>query len=811
MTTLLRSIILVLLDIESFQTKSFKSSDPSYFRSAEPMPKFAKYSLIAFSALIALALIAAGIIAATFNPNDYKPLVIKLVQEKKQRTLAIPGDIKLTFFPRLGADLGRVSLSEHGGSAEFASINNAKVSLALIPLLSKHVVVDRVVVDGIAANIKRFKDGSTNFDDLLSQDESGQQIKFAIDSVHVTNAKILLDDRQNNRQLAVTNLNIETGKIANGVSSKFDISADVKDSNPVIDAKLAAKSGFSIDLDQKHYVLDGLDADIKGRFADFTDLVIQLKGNADLKPTTAQFALDDVALKMSGKHAGQTIDAKFDAPKLAITDKAVAGGKLSGNAKLTEGARTINVNFAVPSFEGSPQAFTLPSLALDVALKDARRDAKAGISGTLSGDLDKMLFTSPQLRVVLEGKEGDRPIKGALNTPLTANMKTQAIELPAIALAFTLPNPGGGLLNLKAAGRAGIDIGKHTLSAALKGNMDDSAFDARLGLAQFAPLAYTIDLAIDRLDADRYQSKPTAAATAAAPEAPLDLAALKDLHASGSVKIGALTVKNIKASNVRFDLRAAAGKVVVSPLAANLYGGTVAGTLSVAASNPSRVEIRQNLQGINLGALLKDAIGKEPVDGKGNLQLDVRMQGTSVTQMKKGLNGSARLELRDGAVRGINVAQAIRDAKAKVGTIKGGEAPRTGTGSGNEKTDFSELSASFRIANGVAHNDDLTMKSPLIRLAGSGDINIGEERLDYLVKATVVSTLQGQGGPELQALKGVTVPVRLSGPWTAIGWKIDFAGLASELAKQKIDEKKEEVKTRLQEQLNEKLKGLFGK
>ncbi|MGE5648765.1 MAG: AsmA-like C-terminal region-containing protein, partial [Bacillota bacterium] len=139
-----------------------------------------------------------------------------------------------------------------------------------------------------------------------------------------------------------------------------------------------------------------------------------------------------------------------------------------------------------------------------------------------------------------------------------------------------------------------------------------------------------------------------------------------------------------------------------------------------------------------------------------------------------------------------------------------------------EKTDFSELSGSFRIANGVAHNDDLSIKSPLMRIGGSGDIDLGAERLDYLVRATVVQSLQGQGGPELQALRGVTVPVRLSGPFAALGWRIDFAGMASELAKQRIDEKKEEVKSKaqkaleeekakVQDQLKDQLKGLFGR
>jgi AsmA protein len=789
------------------------------------MSKTVKYIAIALATLLSLLVIAVGIIAATFNPNDYKPLIIRLVQEKKQRTLVIPGEIKLTFFPKIGADLGRVSLSERNSTDEFVSVNSAKVSLALIPLLSKQLVVDRVKIDGLNANIKRFKDGTTNFDDLLSKEQaSGQQIKFDIDNVSITNARVSFEDQQQGRKFEIAKLDLDTGKIANGVPSKMTLSAEVKGSNPVVDAKISLKSGFMFDLDQKHYVLKSVDADIKGKLADFTDLAVKLAGDADLKLADKRFVLDGVKLTASGKRAAQVFDVKFDAPKLAITDTQVSGGKLNGEAKLTEGGRTIRANFSAPSFEGSPKAFKVPSLALDIGIKDDRLDATAKLSGAISGDIDKLLFTSPQLKLALSGKQGDTAIDGSLTTPFSANMKTQLVDLPNIAATFTLPNPGGGALKLNADGKANLDLGKQTLSALLKGKLDDSTFDAKLGLTKFSPAAYTFDIGIDRLDADRYKSKPVAAA-APKPEAaekPIDLSALRDLHATGSLRIGALQVENIKASNVRLDIRAAGGKVDVNPLSANLYGGTVGGSLSATASTPPRFAVRQNLVGINVGPLLKDAIGKEPIEGRGNVQLDVSTEGGTFTQMKKNLNGTARLELRDGSVRGINLAQVIRNAKSKIGALKGNEPPQTGTASTTEKTDFSEMTGTFRIVNGVARNEDLNIKSPLIRVGGAGEINLAAERLDYLAKVTVVTNLQGQGGPELQSLKGLTIPVRLSGPFTAIGWRVDVEGMASELAKQKVDEKKEEVRSKAQEAVNQqkskvqdqikgKLKDLLGK
>lgn len=786
------------------------------------MPKTVKYILIAVAVLLGLLLSAIGLIAATFNPNDYKPLIIRLVQEKKQRTLAIPGEIKLSFFPKLGADLGRVSLSEHNGSAEFAAVDSAKVSLALIPLLSKQLVVDHVKIDGLRANIRRNQDGSTNVDDLLSKGESGQQIRFDIDGVSIRNAHVVFDDRKEARRLELDKLDIETGKLADGVPSKLKLTADIKGNKPAINANLAARSGFTLDLARKQYVLKGLDAQLKGSLLDLTDLDLKLAGDAGLQPQSKRFTLESIKFSASGKRAGQPVEVKLDIPKLAATDKQVSGGGLNGEAKLADGSNTITLNLSAPSFTGSSQAFKVPAIALEAALKDPKRDVKASIRGALAGDIDKLLLTSPQLALALSGTQEGKAIEGALSTPLSANLGAQLIELPNINAHFVLPTPAGGKLNLKAGGNARVNLGEQTLAAALKGNLDDSAFDAKFGLTRFSPATYSFDIGIDRLDLDRYQEKPTGAAVpkAAAEEKPIDLSALRELRADGSMRIGALKVKNIRASDVRVGLHADGGKLDIGPLAANLYGGSMTGTLSATANN--HFAVRQKLAGIQVGALLKDAIGKAPIEGKGNVQLDVAAGGATVAQIKKALNGSARLELRDGAVRGINIAQAVRGAKAKIGALRGEASPQAGTASDAEKTDFSELTGSFRITNGVAHNEDLNIKSPLLRISGTGDIDLGADRLDYVVRTTVVQSLQGQGGPELQALKGVTVPVRLSGPLAAIGWRIDFAGMASELARQQIDEKKEEVKsraqksleeetTKLQDRFKEQLKGLFGK
>ena len=178
--------------------------------------------------------------------------------------------------------------------------------------------------------------------------------------------------------------------------------------------------------------------------------------------------------------------------------------------------------------------------------------------------------------------------------------------------------------------------------------------------------------------------------------------------------------------------------------------------------------------------------------------MDVQTSGATVAALKKALNGTASLNLKDGALKGINLAESFRKAKAALGAKGATEQAANKT----DKTDFSEMSASFVIRNGVAHNEDLSAKSPFLRLSGAGDINLGADTMDYLAKAAIVNSAGGQGGKELESIKGLTVPVRLTGPLDSLKYSIDYASMVSESAKQQLQQK-------VQEQLGEKLKGLF--
>jgi AsmA protein len=348
--------------------------------------------------------------------------------------------------------------------------------------------------------------------------------------------------------------------------------------------------------------------------------------------------------------------------------------------------------------------------------------------------------------------------------------------------------------------------------------LDESTIKGKAGLARAKVAAYDFDLNIDKLNLDRYLASSEKKKEEAAPakktepkdaDAPVDLSGLKGLNAKGRLEIGSLQVQGLKLAAVKTEIRAADGRAEIGPHSANLYEGTLAGTLAL-DGNANRVALKETLSGIAIGPLLRDVAQQDRVEGKGNVALDVSAAGKTVNAMKGALNGSAKVALRDGAVKGVDIGAILNKARSALGS----QSAQAADGS-KERTDFSELNATFAIKNGVARNEDLEVKAPLFRVTGAGDINIARSTIDYTAKAALVATTQGQGGKEREQVAGLTVPVKLTGPLADMKYSVDYRGAASELAKSKVGERAKEAieksRGKVEDKVRDRLKGLIGR
>lgn len=646
------------------------------------MTKRSRMICIVLATLLGLAVLAVWL--ARFDPNDYKPWLIELVQQKTQRTLTIPGHIRLTVFPSPGADLGRLTLSEPGSAAPFIAIQSAKISLQLLPLLRREMVVDKIDIDGLQATLRKTPEGRDAEAALPPRGEETGPVRFEIDRVSLRNASVRFDDPVNRRQIMLSELNVVTGRLAQGAMRTLSLSAKIGVDRPAVAARLRIKTTYALDRLQ---------------------------------------------------------------PRLSLSDSEI---ELKGLL--------------------------------------AAREMRALVTATRAVELTDQHLQAPQLRI-----------------------------------KASLPNPAGGVMTVTASGNVLVNIGEKNSRAQFSGQFDASRFDLRLALTGTNPSLLHLDMVIDALDLARYRAAPAAgnpvgkASSQRAAEAEaLDLSALSALHADGSLAIervqnGALTMRKLKAV-----LNARDGQLRLSPLSAHLYGGTLNGSVSATASKAPRLKVKQTLSGIALAPLLHDLLGKAPIEGRGELVLDLTTEGGNAAALKKKLNGQMSITVGDGAIRGINIARVLREAKNKFNAVQGAQRAQSAqvTGSAgrektDEKTDFSALTATVWLTDGVARNDDLDVKSPLLRVKGKGQADLVAEKLDYLITATVVSSLQGQGGPELSALKGLAVPVRFAGPFHAVDWKLDVNTLTSQVLRQQLEQKKDTVRSQVKDKLNEQLKGLF--
>jgi len=727
-----------------------------------------KITAFVLGGLVAVLAAVAAFILATFDANKWKGEIAQLVKEKKERSLKIEGDLSLSLFPAIGVRLGKATLSEHKSEQVFAAVDNARISLQLLPLLSKQVVVDTVALEGVKARVVRFKDGRLNIDDLLAKDDKEPPARFDIAGVKFVNGELAWRDEKAGQDLILSSLNLETGRLANAASDKFDLSATLVSTKPHLALALKAAGEYRYDLDRKSYGGAKLDVRLTGDLAEMKSLDMTVTAAALQLTGANEIVLDQLQLTAEGKAAGDAFEARLDAPTLALTAEKASGATVNASVKLAGAQRAVDAKIALSGVEGKSQSLQVGELTLD-----------------------------------LDARQGETTVKGRLASTLSANLEKQTVELPVFNGELNVANPQMPMksVRLPLSGGMRADIDGQTAALHANTQLDESKIAAKLNLTRFSPMALGFDVDIDRLNVDKYLPPKSAETGEKKAETPLDFSALKGLNASGIVKIGQLQVSNVKAANVRLEIKAADGKLDVAPHSASLYDGSLTGTLSVNANN-NRIALKQSLANVSINPLMKDALDKDVLEGRGNVALDVTSGGTTVAAIKKGLNGTASVNLKDGAIKGINLAKTFRESKALFSGRKDAvqEAKQT------EKTDFSELSASFRIAGGVARNDDLSMKSPFIRLGGAGDIDIGEDRMEYLAKASVVNTSGGQGGRELDHLKGLTVPVRVSGPFDKLAYNIEFGGLVAEAAKAKVEAK---VKETVQEKSKGVLKGLF--
>ncbi|MFZ6800657.1 AsmA family protein [Undibacterium sp. Di24W] len=719
------------------------------------MNKPLKILVIALSAIVVIIGLGIAYLSFVFDPNQFKSQLIELVKEKKHRTLVIDGNIQLNFFPKLGVSLEKIRLSEFESPTQFANLDKAQVSLALMPLFQKQIVVDKVSLLGLQLRYQRDAQGKSNIDDLLEKDTSNDQAKtesngskqmrFDIEDVDIANSQFEIDDQKAALKGSIKNLNLSTGRIGDKKKTPVKFSAAFNFQQPKAEAKIDLNTQLSFDMSQK--ILD----------------------------------LQDFKTQITGKLGNDTLDVLLETAALSWQAEQGKSEQIKLNAKL-KGAQELSANIV------------LNKLALQ----------------------EKQLNIA-EIQMQAESKQGGVSKQLELKSPVSMDLNAQLLKLAQLAIQIKINDPklAQTAITIPITGHASVNLKEKNLDSALDAKFDETQLHTSLQVQNFSASAINFKVDIDKLNLDRYvkaSAEPTKATESK--EEDLNLAGLKALNVNGVIRIGALQVKNLHINQVNLPIKAAQGEISMNGLQAQLYQGEVAGNIRFDVDG-NRLQIQQELSNIQINPLLMDFMNKDIVEGRGTLHVQISTHAKRASQFKENLNGTISTQLLDGAVKGINLAKSLRDFKAKILN----KTDQQQSANKNEKTDFSALAASINFVDGVGNSDDLDMKSPFLRVGGKGKVDLRANNLDYTAKVTVVNTATGQDGADLSQLKDISIPVRISGPFDKLGYQIQFAQIGSDALKSAfkakaapvLEEKKKELKEKVNEQLKDKLKGLFSK
>jgi uncharacterized protein involved in outer membrane biogenesis len=634
-----------------------------------------KWVLGGIVVLLVAVVVAAFAILKSLDLNQYRELIAQEIEGATGRKVVIGGpmDLEVSLSPALA--LSDVSLANAAWSKDpqMLSVKRFEAKVALLPLLSKEVRIERIVLSGADIRLETDANGVGNW--VFKQGEaeqpapepqpapetSGEAILPAFDEVTVENSVLTYKDGRTGQ---VTTLAIEKLQAAAPSQSepmKIDLAARYND-NPIeakgtlgAMASLVAGEPVALDLEAK---AGGANLRLLGDLG---------KPGAE-KGTNLVVSAEGAQLGELSQLAGTPIPA-------------LGPYKASLRLQETKGVYSASAMEAVVGSESLLLASATGSIA--------NLAAAEGIN----------------LQVELKG-----PSLAALNDPAKLN----------------LPPIGPYELSTKVSGSAKA-LQLKDLAATVGGS--DLAGSAAMAMGGQRP-SIEATLTSNKLvlaDVTGAQSAGGGDGAGASqpsdgrvfPADPLPLEGLKAADATIRFTGRTVVLEKAELQNVTATLNLRNGRLVLDPVKAGISGGTVEIKTDIdgGAAKPT-VALTVTGRQVEVGSLLKLLQVSDVLSGgKADLDLKVAGSGESVRAIMAGLDGSTRLVMGPGKIDNRFAKLLLADLG---GLITGG----------GESSNINCMVSDFGIAGGQATAKALVLDTNGATILGSGGIDLRSERLD---------------------------------------------------------------------------------
>jgi len=508
----------------------------------------------------------------------------------------------------------------------------------------------------------------------------------------------------------------------------------------------AAKSGSSLKLESiagvkvthgrvsfNQYTLQNLDVET-GAISSGRDVPVSMSFDAD-RGTPGE------KLQLTAK-----LDVKDDPDTEDIHLEALS---ISGMLDRVGDPRPMHYDFTMPALNANLQKQTLAVPEFSLSLSSLK------LAGALAGT---------QL-------SGDPRFTGSLTV--------QSLVLGEFAPRFGIVLPKTRDPKALAALSAGMNFaydGKDVNLSDLHIKLDDTTLTGTIDVA-LQPLGFKFALSADRIDLDRY--RPPAGAQpdpkSAAANKPAPAAAdgpSPPLSAAGTFSLAAAHAAGLDFTNLKVTVDMKDHVTHLHPLQAQLYGGQYSGDLNYDARTASpNLSMDEHLSGVDMTQLAAATALKGRVSGKANVDLKATARGAATDDILKTLNGHVDAAIAQGAIDGVDLGYELARAQSLLDQQTGTSVPNT------KRTPFDAFRDSAEITNGVAETHDLSIISPVFKVAGQGTINLPTNGLNLNLTASVMKSA---------TTTAVDIPLKITGTYADPTVTPDMTALAKDALKDKL-------------------------
>lgn len=452
-----------------------------------------RWTLIAVGAILALLVICGVLLRLLFDPNDYRTRLELAFNERTGRVLELEGDLGLRLLPRLAVSTGPFSISDRpgAGDGDFLTAADARLALALLPLLQQRIELGRLVLVEPAVALRIEQDGRDNWSDLLDRPESPENPDesdprreaiatdaptLSIAGLSIEDGRLSFDDARRSRHLQFVDLDLETGPVTR-------------------DSPTAVRAGFALEHQDGvslRSVLSGRVGRVRPQVWAAEDMVVEIErpapSGSGREPLKARIDVASLTADLEARH--------YSAPELRYR---LGDAKGEASLEARQGAQGLAVEGPVTIERTDLRAlltrlgvslpqFRDPAAPGDIELKAALRygsglalrDLVAVVGGTrLTGSVE--LGGAPGTPAQFDLR-GDR-------IALDAYMPASPGGAEAEKSAARPPAATGGLRKLQVRGR--FIFGRLSYAGMNVSNVDGS-LEMRNGTLQLDPLRASV-------------------------------------------------------------------------------------------------------------------------------------------------------------------------------------------------------------------------------------------------------------------------------------------------------------------------------